>query len=123
MSNPWLYVLIFVLVITGGSILLAAIYGLFIAAIGSRFSEKTLNKYCGQIGDVLPGKNCKECGFDNCSECAWALLRAEVDDSVCPHVSQDDQKKIAEIRESLQKIMTDPTPVKKKKKSFWNRKR
>lgn len=123
--NPWLSILIFTLIVVGGAILLSLLYSLIIAAAGRRFSQSTLEKYETRVESLLPGKNCGECGYEICEDCAAALLRAAKDDDACPYTSEQDRAGIAQIREELKKLMDDPAGKKyreKKRKSFFDRK-
>lgn len=36
-----------------------------------------------ELKDLLGGYNCGGCGYDNCEECALAILKGDVDPSIC----------------------------------------
>ncbi|MBQ9387356.1 MAG: hypothetical protein IJU01_01690 [Lachnospiraceae bacterium] len=121
--NPWVYILVFAVVIFAGVILLSFLFSVFVTSVGGKFAEKTIARYEKKTEQLLPGTNCGDCGQKTCAECAALLLRKEVDDNVCPHISEDMQKQIAGVRDELLKLMEDPTPPeRKRKRSFWNKK-
>lgn len=49
-----------------------------------------------QIYKLLPGTNCKECGFPTCLAFAMKLAAKQVELSVCPHVSDEARAQLAE---------------------------
>ena len=49
-----------------------------------------------QIYKMLPQTNCKECGFPTCLAFAMKLAAKQVELSLCPYVSEDSKKKLAE---------------------------
>ncbi len=49
-----------------------------------------------QIYKLLPGTNCKECGYPTCLAFAMKLAAKQVELSDCPHVSEEAQSKLAE---------------------------
>lgn len=121
--NPWIYILLFAAAIFAGVLLLSLLFGVFITAVGGKFAEKTLDKYEKKTEALLPGTDCGDCGQESCAMCAAMILRKEVSDDICPHVSEEETAKFGEIRDELQKIMTDPTPPKRReRRGFWNRK-
>ena len=123
--GPWFYILIFAVAAVVIVLVLSLVFSLIVAAAGRRFSQSTLEKYETRVENLLPGKNCGECGYDTCEDCAAALLRAARDDDICPYTSEEDRAGIAQIREELKKLMDDPAGKKyreKKRKSFFDRK-
>lgn len=103
--------------------MLSFLFSIFVTSIGGRFAEKTIAKYGRKTEQLLPGTDCGDCGQKTCAECAVLLLRKEVNDNVCPHISEDMQKQIAGVRGELLKLMEDPTPPEhRKKRGFWNKK-
>lgn len=49
-----------------------------------------------QIYKLLPGTNCKDCGFPTCLAFAMKLAAKQVELSDCPHVSEDAKAQLAE---------------------------
>jgi len=118
--NPWAYIGIGILLFFGVVVVLTFVCGIAITTVGSRYSAKTLDKYAKRIEDLLPGKNCGECSsckFPCCADYAAAVLRRECDRDLCKE--SDDPElpdKINDVIEKLNKLMEDPTPIKKRRR-------
>lgn len=121
-SNPWTYIVIFALVIFGGSILLATLYSLIVAKAATRYSDKVLDKFGKNLAKMLPGADCGQCGFKCCQDYAEAVLHTEADEDKCPYAAKEVPEKMVEQREKLQKLMEDPTPPENRRTGFWDRK-
>ena len=123
-SNPWTYILIFIVVIAAGATGFGVLFSLLIARVGTSFAEKTQSAYQREIENMLPGKNCGQCGFENCAAYADAVLHTEADEDLCPHGKEGLAEEMVACRGRLQAIMEDPTPpkVREKKKTIWDKK-
>ncbi len=121
-SNPWVYILVFTLVIAAGIVVLGTLSGLLIGFVASRYSVKNMNKYQKEIDALLPGKDCGQCKYHSCWEYADAVLHTEAPEDACPYVKQGVPEAMVAIRERLQKSLEDPTPIKKKEPRFWEQK-
>ena len=53
------------------------------------------------LKDLLGGYNCGGCGYEDCEECAKAILNGEVDASVCMLLEEGNQEKINELLKQL----------------------
>ena len=120
-TNPWTYILVFVLAITGGVLVLGTLGGLLMGFVASRYSVKNMNRYQAEIEKLLPGKDCGECKYCSCSEYADAVLHTEAPEDACPYAKPGTPEAMEAIRERLQKSLEDPTPM-KKKEGFWEQK-
>ncbi len=120
--NPWLYLLLGVLILGGGILLLSVITSLAVAHAAAKYSDKTISKYQKMVEDLLPGTDCGKCKKCSCAEFADAVIHTEIDEYACPYLSEETVQKILNERERLQKLMEDPTPPEKKEPRFWERK-
>lgn len=121
-TNPWTYILVFILVIMGGVIVLGTLGGLLMGFVASRYSVKHFGKHQAEIEKLLPGKDCGQCGFQSCCEYADAVLHTEAPEDACPYTKPGAAEAMIAVRERLQKSLEDPTPMKKKEPRFWERK-
>ena len=119
-TNPWTYIFLFVIVGLAGVMLLAYLASAIITRAAASYSEKTLDRFTKEIEDKLPGKNCGECGCENCNFFADALLRRELSVQKCPYASETLEPEVDEIIARLQALMDDPTPP-KARRSFFDR--
>lgn len=117
--NPWLYLLIFIVVLGAAILLLSVLSSLIIARAAAKYSDKVIPKYQKMIEELLPGTNCGQCKRCSCEEFADAVLHTEIDEDACPHIDQATIDRILALREKLQKSMEDPTPPEKKEPRFW----
>ena len=121
-DNPWTYIFVFTLVITGFILVAGTLSGLLIGFVASRYSVKNMDKYQKEIEALLPCTDCGQCKFQTCAEYADAVLHTEAPEDACPHVKPGVPEAMVAIRERLQKSLEDPTPIKKKEPRFWERK-
>lgn len=121
-ANPWLYLLIFVVVMIVGILLLAVITSLSIAWAAGKYSDRIIPQHAKQIENLLPGTNCGQCKCESCAEFADKVLHTEIDEDRCPFCDEKTQDRMLAVREHLQKLMEDPTPVRKDEPRFWERK-
>jgi len=120
--NPWLWLLIFIVVMAAGILLLSVISSLIIARAAAKYSDKIIPKYQQSIEKLLPGTDCGKCKRCSCAEFADAVLHTEIDEYACPYLNEETVNKILDLREKLQKSMEDPTPPEKKEPRFWEQK-
>jgi Na+-translocating ferredoxin:NAD+ oxidoreductase RNF subunit RnfB len=50
-----------------------------------------------KVDEALPGANCGACGYPGCAACAEALVKGEVEISVCPVCDDAERQEIADI--------------------------
>lgn len=112
-SNPWVYIIVTVLITSAIIIGLAILVDLTVAFSAHKYSGKMLAEYRERVRALLPGKDCGQCGYPNCTQCAEAMLRKIADSDRCPYTDKRFSGKLDEITEKLQKMMEDPTPPKK----------
>ena len=121
-ANPWLYILLFTVIIMAATIIFCVFYSFLIAVIATRYSDKMTNKYTKKIESLLPRKDCGACGYASCWEYADAVLHTETDEDKCPYAKAGADEKMVAIREEMQNLLEDPTPVKERGPRFWERK-
>jgi Na+-translocating ferredoxin:NAD+ oxidoreductase RNF subunit RnfB len=121
-NHPWGYLTVFLAVMVGGILLLSVITSLVVAWAAGRYSDKIIPKYTEMVEKLLPGKDCGKCSRCTCAEYADAVIHTELDIDLCPYTDEKTQEKMLEIREKLQKLMEDPTPVERKDSGYWDRK-
>ena len=71
--NPWLMILIVVLAVVAFIILLSTLSSVLINGLAHGFADKTRKKYTQLLENELPGKNCGDCGCENCRMYAAAI--------------------------------------------------
>lgn len=54
------------------------------------------------IKDLLAGYNCGGCGYENCEECAKAIISEKLDPSVCMLLEEENAEKIRQILKNTQ---------------------
>lgn len=59
------------------------------------------------LKDLLGGYNCGGCGYEDCEECAKAILNGEADASICMLLEDGNQEKINKLLEELKKDKVD----------------
>lgn len=121
-NHPWGYLTVFLAVLVVGILLLSVISSLIIAWAAGRYSDRVIPAYTAQIEKLLPGTNCGQCKKCTCAEFADALIHTEVDLDGCPHTDEKTQQQMLKIREKLQKLTEDPTPLPRKDSGYWDRK-
>ena len=119
-TNPWTYIFLFTIILLVGVMVLSWIASLLIGFFAAKYSKKILGQFTKEIEEKLPGKNCGECGCENCSVFADALLHRELSEKKCPYASETLEADVDEIVARLQKLLEDPTPP-KRRRSFFNR--
>ncbi len=119
-SNPWTYLLIFIAVIAGFTVVLGLLFSLLMGALGGRIADRNTEKYRKRMEALLPGKNCGACGFESCAAYADAVLHAMADEDLCPHIDQGEAARLDGIRAQLQASLEDPTPLKDRKQEKWS---
>ncbi len=122
-SNPWLYILGSAVIVVASALLLGYLFSALMVVIGGKASEKVQEKHRREMEEMLPGKNCGQCGFESCALYADAVLHNLADEDLCPHGTEELPQKLEDCRKHLQASLEDPTPPEKKeKKSIFNKK-
>ena len=101
----WGYIGIVTVITAAFIIALAIASNLLTAWAAKRFADKTLEQKKKELKELLPGKDCKACGYETCEEYALAILYQEEDCGLCPHAQNGLQKKLEESMEELYKMM------------------
>ena len=123
--HPLLWVLIFAAAVVALTLTLSFLISLSVAVAGRRYSDKLHSKHQKKIRDMLPGKDCGQCGCENCDGYARAVLFGAVSESACPYGDEELPGKMIAVVNDMQKLMEDPKPVKERKgflKSLWEQK-
>lgn len=123
--HPLVGALIFALVFVAMTLLISFLIALCVAVAGRRYGDKLQNKHQKKIRDMLPGKNCGECGCENCDGFARAVLFGAVAESACPYGEEDLPEKMIAVVNDMQKLMEDPRPIRDRKnriESIWEQK-
>lgn len=114
--NPMLWALIFGLAVGVLIILLSLVLSLCVAFAGRSFGEKLQRQYQQKIRQLLPGKNCGQCGCESCDRYARGVLFGVEPENACPHAREDTPQEMLALVKELQLLMEDPKPPKKRKK-------
>ena len=117
--NPVIWALIFGLAVSGLIILLSLLFGLCVALAGRNYGERLQRLYQNKIRQLLPGKNCGECGCETCDRYARGVLFGVEAENACPYADEDTPQQMLALVKEMQKLMEDPKPIpKRKKRSF-----
>lgn len=81
----WQFIILAVIFFTVFFIGTAWLVNVIIASVGRRYSEKVQNENVEKLQKLLPGKDCGDCGFENCQEYARAVFYGRADENKCPH--------------------------------------
>ena len=123
--HPLLWVLIFAVGMFIMVLIISFLIGISVAAAGRRYGDKLQRKHQKKIRDMLPGKNCGQCGCTDCDGFARAVLFGAVAENACPYGSEDLPQKLIGVVSDMQKLMEDPKPPKERKyrmQSLWEQK-
>ena len=111
-DNPITAVIFICVLLAGGGVLTAVLmsYGMMLATV--RNGKKKVNEYTLILSTDLPGKNCGDCGYATCEECATAMLFQETSCASCPHC---DIETARELRKTVERywflVETSNIPV------------
>lgn len=117
--HPLLWVLIFAAGIFGLTMLVSFLVSISVAVAGRRYGDKLQSKHQKKIRDMLPGKNCGQCGYENCDAFARAVLFGLAAENACPHGDEKLPENMIAVVNEMQKLMEDPKPVKNRRKSHF----
>lgn len=121
-SNPVIWALIFGVAVSGLIIVLSLLFGLCVSIAGRSYSEKLQRQYQNRLRQLLPGKDCGQCGCESCDVYARMVLFGVEGENACPHADADTPQKMLALVKEMQQLMEDPKPIKKRKKRsflFW----
>ncbi len=110
MDNPWFYVLIFAVVGAGFCMLYVVLNAFLVSRFGTRYADKLWKECRKDLREMLPGKNCGECGFKDCAAYAEAVLYAETTSDRCPYGDETLPARLDEYVQDLQDELKDPAP-------------
>ena len=119
-SNPWTYIGLAVLIGGASIIALSALISFTMALFSRQTVNKTVENYLQELEDMLPGRNCGECGCESCRIYAEALLNRDLDFNKCPYASATSPEALEACVERFWKIANDRAPVEKRR--LWQRK-
>ncbi|MBQ6840301.1 MAG: hypothetical protein IJO45_06380 [Oscillospiraceae bacterium] len=119
-TNPWTFIAIAVFGGAAGIIALSALISLTMSFFSGRTVNKTVDHFLLKLEGKLPGRNCGECGCENCRVYAEALLNRDMDFDKCPYGNQSLPEELEGIVDDFWKIANDRAPVEKRR--FWQRK-
>lgn len=119
-TNPWTYIGFAVLIGAASIIALSALISFTMALFSRQTVNKTVENYLQEIEEMLPGRNCGECGCENCRIYAEALLNRDVDFNKCPYAAESAPQALEDCVERFWKIANDRAPVEKRR--LWQRK-
>ena len=114
--HPLLWVLIFAAAVVGMVLLISWIIALCVAVTGHRYADKLQGKYQKQIRDLLPGKNCGQCGCESCDGFARAVLFGAASENACPYGDDKLPENMIAVVKEMQKLMEDPKPPESRKR-------
>lgn len=124
-TNPWTYILIFIVVIAAASILISVLIGLAVGFAAKRYGAKTTNKFQKELRRMLPGENCGQCGCEDCDAYALAVLYGNASESACPYGDEQLTLDMIACVDRMHKLMEDPMPPKPKEQrifGIWDKK-
>ncbi|MBQ6839085.1 MAG: hypothetical protein IJO45_00135 [Oscillospiraceae bacterium] len=121
--NPTLWALIFGLAVGALILLLSLLTGVCVALAGRSYGDKLQKRYQEKLRQLLPGKDCGQCGCENCDRYARGVLFGVEAENACPYAEDDTPQKMLALVKEMQLLMEDPKPIpKRKKRSFLFRK-
>jgi Na+-translocating ferredoxin:NAD+ oxidoreductase RNF subunit RnfB len=109
-DNPWTYILIFVAVGVVFSIGYVFLNAFLVSRFGTRYADKLWRECKKDLTEMLPGKNCGECGRKDCAAYAEAVLYAEAPSDRCPYGDETLPARLDEYVQDLQDELKDPAP-------------
>lgn len=117
--NPLVWVLIFAAAVVAMVLIISFVIALSVAVAGRRYGDKLQKKHQKKIRTLLPGKDCGQCGCENCDAFARAVLFGAVAENACPHGDEQLPEKMIAVVNDMQKLMEDPKPIKHRRKTHW----
>lgn len=123
--HPLLWVLIFAVGMFLMVLLCSFLVAVCVAAAGRRYGDKLQKKHQQKIRDMLPGRDCGQCGCENCDGFARAVLFGAVAENACPYGQEDLPERMLQVVADMQKLMEDPKPPKARKdrmETLWETK-
>lgn len=117
--HPLLWVLIFAVATFALIMLISFLISISVAVAGRRYGDKLHSKHQKKIRDMLPGKNCGQCGCESCDAYARAVLFGAVAENACPHADEQLPEKMIAVVNEMQKLIEDPKPVKSRRKTIF----
>ncbi len=123
--HPLLWVLIFAVAAFALVLIISLIIAVSVAVAGRRYGDKLQSKHQKKIRDMLPGKNCGQCGCQDCDGFARAVLFGAVAENACPYGDEELPGKMIQVVNDMQKLMEDPRPPEGRKyrmKTVWEQK-
>lgn len=122
-DNPWVYILIFIAIGATFTILFAVLNAFLVSRFGTRYADKLWRECKKDLTEMLPGKNCGECGFKTCAAYAEAVLYREAVCDRCKHGDEGLPARLDEYVNDLQDELKDPAPPGMKEdehgRRFW----
>lgn len=115
-SNPVIWALIFGVAVSALIIFLSLLFGLCVALAGRSYSGKLQRIYQDKLRQLLPGKNCGECGCETCDLYARGVLFGVEAENACPHAPEGTPQQLLALVKEMQMLMEDPKPIPKRKK-------
>ena len=119
-TNPWTFIGLAVLIGGASIIALSALISLTMSLFSGKIVTKTVEDYLQKIEGELPGRNCGQCGCDNCRIYAEALINRDLDFDKCPYAAESAPEAMEAAVDGFWKIASDRAPV--EKRWFWQRK-
>ena len=116
--NPWLFILINVIIISAFLIGLSFFAAFVISGAARRNSKKKMDSSVCALKKMLPGKNCGACGCESCEAYAYAVFLGSKDSDKCIHGAEDLPQQMDALVQKFLKDMEDDTPQKKKEKRW-----
>ena len=117
--HPLLWVLIFAVAAFALIMLISFIISLSVAVASRRYGDKLHSRHQQKIRDMLPGKDCGQCGCENCDAFARAVLFGAVAENSCPHGDAQLPENMIKVVNDMQKLMEDPKPIKSRRKTHF----
>lgn len=117
--HPLLWVLIIAAATFALIMLISFLISISVAVAGRRYGDKLHSKHQKKIRDMLPGKNCGQCGCESCDAYARAVLFGAVAENACPHADEQLPEKMIAVVNEMQKLIEDPKPVKSRRKTIF----
>jgi len=95
-DNPIIFIAVSCLVLAAGGVIYAMLMS-FGMMLGTNYvGKKKVKEYLMVLETDLPGKNCGDCGYATCAQCAEAMLFQDVDCTQCPHCDIETMKELRE---------------------------
>lgn len=109
--NVWGYILLFVGIATVFILVLSVMATVGITWFAHLRSQRIIKKYLSKLEMLMPGKNCGECGCENCKAYAMDVFSCRKDTDCCTVGGNELTRQLNECMDEFQRVL-EPEPPK-----------